>query len=146
LGAYQSNQIINAISESKIAKASLKNQTNFQADNKTQSSKININSVGCQTDDLKKTELNGSPDLPVLENGVSVITFAEKRKRRFEMEEESNKKRFVSVAQSEKFQKRVTSGKEMIQQIIAYIIDSQYQFELLFNELLETDQNVPIVD
>lgn len=30
----------------------------------------------------------------------------------------------------------------MIQKIITYMIDSQYQFEMLFTELLETDQNV----
>lgn len=35
----------------------------------------------------------------------------------------------------------MNSGKELITQIISYMIDSTYQFEMLFKELLESDQN-----
>ncbi len=45
------------------------------------------------------------------------------------------------MAQNEKYLKRMNSGKELITQIISYMIDSTYQFEMLFKELLESDQN-----
>ena len=56
-----------------------------------------------------------------------------------EVADEERKKRHQVMAQNDKYQRRINLGKDLIQEIVSFMIETQELFEGMFMQLLTLD-------